>query len=150
MRASSLFLGASVPMGNVMSFTNTHDSPWDDLVVSILSVNQYSLERTYESMPQLREQGITNPSNLTRWGLSEIEERLRSAGCDRGEFMTRLFGERLAALGLLVRARGIDECERILAGRNAKAIEGLLMPVKGIGPVVLRNFFMLRNISGSG
>jgi len=60
--------------------------------------------------------------------------------------MTKLFAERLFALGSLVRAKGVDECENVLGTQDAKAIEELLLPVKGIGPVVLRNFFMLREI----
>ena len=72
--------------------------------------------------------------------------RLRAAGYDRGHFMTKLFAERLAALGKLVKSKGIDECQRIVSGRNIETIEKLLDPVKGIGPVVLRNFYFLRNI----
>jgi len=119
---------------------------WDDLVVSILSVNQYSVERTYPLLHSLREQKVTDPAILARENAYAIEERLSAAGCYRGRFMTRLFAERLAALGTLIRARGITECEQIIASHDAKAIEALLLPVKGIGPVVLRNFFMLRGI----
>lgn len=125
------------------------DRPWDDLVISILSVNQYSLERTYGSLLALREQQVTDPLSLAQWSSQEIERRLRAAGCDRGEFMTRLFAERLSALGVLVRTKGIDECDKIIAGRDARAIEALLLPVKGIGPVVLRHFYSLRKICSS-
>jgi hypothetical protein len=125
------------------------DSPWDDLVVSVLSVNQYSLERTYCLLQGLREQTVTEPLSLARWEPLEIETRLRAAGCDRGLFMTKLFAERLSALGALIRTKGIDECERIMGSRDARAIEALLLPVKGIGPVVLRNFYALREIAPS-
>jgi hypothetical protein len=63
--------------------------------------------------------------------------------------MTKLFAERLSALGALIRTKGIDECERIMGSRDARAIEALLLPVKGIGPVVLRNFYALREIAPS-
>lgn len=125
------------------------DSPWDDLVVSVLSVNQYSLERTYPLLHGLQEQRVTEPLSLAHWETQEIETRLRAAGCDRGSFMTKLFAERLAALGALVRTKGIEECDRVIASRDAKAIEALLLPVKGIGPVVLRNFYSLREIAPS-
>jgi len=123
-----------------------NDSPWDDLVVSILAVNQYSLERTYTSLQRLREQKVTDPLILARERPHEIEKRLSAGGCDRGPFMTKLFAERLAALGMLIRTKGVTECETIIGSRDAKSIEKLLLPVKGIGPVVLRNFFMLRGI----
>lgn len=123
------------------------DSPWGDLVVSILSVNQYSLDRTYNSIRGLREQGLADPGSLSRWTPDEIEKRLRSAGCDRGAFMTKLFASRLSALGGLIQAKGSDECSRVIEGTNKDAISSLLSDVKGIGPVVLRNFYLLRGIS---
>lgn len=76
----------------------------------------------------------------------DIQKRLTAGGCDRGSFMTSLFAKRLASLGALIRGRGVAECERIIGSRDAKAIEAMLLPVNGIGPVVLRNFFLLRGI----
>lgn len=136
-------------MSESSSRANALDYPWDDLVVSILSVNQYSLERTYGLLQGLREQKVTDPSSLACWDQREIEKRLRASGCDRGSFMTKLFAERLDALGRLIRTRGIDECEKVLRSRDVCAIEMLLLPVKGIGPVVLRHFYTLREIDPS-
>jgi hypothetical protein len=122
------------------------DDAWEDLVVSILSVNQYSLERTYSMVDGLRRENITDPLRLARWESPEIEIRLRAAGCDRGVFMTKLFAERLGALGALIRTNGRGECDKVIKSRDAKAIENLLLPVHGIGPVVLRQFFLLRDL----
>lgn len=124
----------------------TADDAWGDLVVSILSVNQYSLERTYRSIDGLREQGLFRPENLMRLELSEIVWRLKSAGCDRGKFMTNLFALRLAALGMLIETKGLEACAKILSSRDARAIEELLLPVNGIGPKVFANFYLLRGI----
>jgi endonuclease III-like uncharacterized protein len=125
------------------------DSPWEDLVISILAVNQYSLERTYVLLGPLRENKITDPARLARWQEQEIEEKLRASGCDRGAFMTKLFAERLSALGALIRNKGIAECEKAISSKDARVIEAFLMPVKGIGPKVLRNFYSLREIKVS-
>ena len=123
------------------------DNVWEDLVVSILSVNQYSLTNTYSKIESLREMGIVNPKNLEKWKATEIVDFLRKGGCDRGEFMTNLFSERLASLGELISSRGIDICENILLSRDTKAITELLIPVNGIGPKVLKNFFFLRQLN---
>jgi hypothetical protein len=123
---------------------------WDDLVVSILSVNQYSIERTCGLLRGLREQKVTNPFSLAHWEPQEIEMRLKAAGYDRGSFMTKLLSGRLAALGRLLRTRGIEECESVINSRDAKAIKNLLLPVNGIGQCVLQNFYALRNIPFSG
>jgi hypothetical protein len=126
------------------------DCPWDDLVISILAVNQYSLERTYSLLQSLRDQKVTDPQVLVREGTDRIARRLRDAGCDRGPFMTNLFAERLAALGAFIRAHGIAECETIIGSRDAKRIKELLLPINGIGPVVLKNYFLLRGIQKHG
>jgi hypothetical protein len=51
---------------------------------------------------------------LNKWELEEIVARLKSAGCDRGPFMTKLFAVRLACLGMAVESRGIGLCRGIL------------------------------------
>jgi hypothetical protein len=122
------------------------DNPWDDLVVSILSVNQYSLEKTYPTLPFLREAGLLSPESLGSQTLEQIVVLLKAANCDRGPFMTTLFAVRLASLGSAVSSRGIVECTRILLSNDPDAIRTLLLPIKGIGPKVLQNFFMLRGI----
>jgi hypothetical protein len=118
---------------------------WEDLVVSILSVNQYSLERTYQALEGLREQGLSDPHQLMRWGQAEIVDRLKVAGCDRGPFMTNLFALRLCNLGILIERRGLETCLKIISGRECRAIQELLLPVNGIGPKVIANFCLLRD-----
>jgi hypothetical protein len=120
------------------------DDPWEDLVVSLLSVNQYSLERTYESIEGLREQGLFKPTNLQQWDHVEFVARLKAGGCDRGEFMTSLFALRLANLGALIQSKGVESCAKTISGRDKRAIEELLLPVNGIGPKVIVNFCLLR------
>jgi hypothetical protein len=114
----------------------TGDDAWGDLVISILSVNQYSLERTYRSLVGLSDQGLVSPENLMRWEPSEIVNRLKSAGFDRGQFMTNLFALRLAALGTLIEAKGLEACTKVISAGDARVVEELLPPVNGIGPKV--------------
>jgi hypothetical protein len=122
------------------------DDVWEDLVVSILAVNQYSLEKTYAIVGGLREAGLASPQNLGAWEIDRIVSRLKSAGCDRGAFMTPLFAARLSSLGKVVGARGMSACADILAGKDFEEIRRLLLPVNGIGPKVMRNFCLLRGI----
>lgn len=123
-----------------------NDDPWEDLVVALLSVNQYSLEKTYENVDGLRTQGLFSPKNLASWDKEEILRRLKAGGCDRGEFMTNLFAIRLANLGQFVSENDPDACFAVLSRRSIKAIEGLLLQVNGIGPKVIYNFCFLRDI----
>ena len=119
---------------------------WEDLVVSILSVNNYSLEKTYCCINGLREQGLFSPENLIRWNPGEIGSRLKSAGYDRGRFMTGLFAQRLTALGMLIASTGPEVCTKIISSTDPTAIKALLLPVHGIGPRVIDNFCILREI----
>src|SRR5690348_5862217 len=94
------------------------DSPWEDLVISILSVNQYSLEKTYACLSLLRKSGLFSPENLSKWDLEFIVDQLKSAGCDRGPFMTKLFARRLACLGMAVKSHGAEVCKRVLVSKD--------------------------------
>ena len=120
------------------------DDPWEDLVVSILAVNQYSLERAHGLLRELREQGLTDPKFLEQREPEEIEKRLKAAGFDRGPFMNMLFAGRLSGLGEMIRSKGIDTCTKVIGSRKSDEIAALLKDVKGIGPVVLRNYYVLR------
>lgn len=124
------------------------DNPWEDLVVSVLSVNNFPLERTYVFLENLRAQGLFDPENLVLWSITQIEARLRAAGFDRGAFMTNLFAQRLRHLGALIDQRGADVCFRVISGRDTTAIESLLLPVKGVGPRVIANLIALRGLDG--
>ena|ERR1700730_14344453 len=125
------------------------DHTWEDLIVAILSVNRYSLEKTYLSIAGLRREGIVEPHKLRSWGTEEIAARLIRAGYDRGRFMTTLFAQRLASLGCFVESHGLESCERVLRSKDSSAITTLLMSVNGIGPSVLQNFFLMRGIEAT-
>jgi hypothetical protein len=53
-----------------------------------------------------------------------------------------LFALRLANLGALIQSKGIDSCTKTISGRDTRVIEELLLPVNGIGPKVITNFYL--------
>jgi hypothetical protein len=117
---------------------------WQDLVVSILSVNNYSLEKTYSSVDSLTREGLFDPEKLAGWTLDEIAVRLRRGGYDRGKYLNKLLAIRLMSLAKFVEGVGIEEAERFLTQSDKSAIQKFLQPVEGVGPKVLRTFSMLR------
>ena len=131
----------------IRSSTAQSDNPWEDLVIALLSVNQYSLERTYPLLEGIRAEKLADMQHLAAWTVPQIEERLKAAGCDRGSFMTGLFAQRLHSLGEYIERHYIARCELTLRSGDVRAIETLLLPVNGIGPVVLKKFYLLRGIS---
>lgn len=133
--------------GNFRRMADRIDNPWEDLVLAILSVNKYSLEKTFLVVETLRGEGLFQPENLVRWTPEEIGVCLKRGGYDRGDFMTRLFADRLASLGMFVKSTGVKECERVLRSGGANTLERFLFPVRGIGPKVVENFVLLRSVS---
>jgi len=117
---------------------------WEDLILAILSVNRYSLEKTYSAVGGFRSEGLFDPKKLAEQTLEEITVRLRRGGYDRGEYLTKLLAMRLMSLAAFVDRIGVEESERILTSPDKRKIEEFLQPVKGIGPQVLNNFFALR------
>jgi hypothetical protein len=122
------------------------NDPWGDLVVSILAVNRYPLERTYSSLDLFRQKGLADPMQLARLRPEDIADRLASAGYNRGRFMTSLFALRLCSLGVVAEKRGTEVCTKIISSTDREAIKELLFAVNGVGPRVLANFFILRGI----
>ena len=50
-------------------------------------------------------------------------------------------------MGTFAQGNGIANCEAVMKGHDARALEKLLLPINGIGKTVMENFFVLRKIS---
>jgi hypothetical protein len=134
-------------MSRVSMKSNDSDSDlWADLVVSILSVNRFPLDRAFDLLQQLRAEQLTDPEELSKRTIPELYAKLITAGYNRGEFMTYLFAERLSSLGTFAKEHGIANCEKVISGHDVAALETLLLGVKGIGPAVIKNFRTLRQV----
>jgi hypothetical protein len=119
---------------------------WEDLVLSMLSVNSWSLERVYPIRDSLRTEGLFDPLNLATSPREDIASRLERAGYNRGTFMTALLSLRLISLGFFVESRGFAGCAEVLASGDTGNVASLLSQVSGIGPKVISNFLLLRGI----
>jgi hypothetical protein len=120
---------------------------WEDLVISMLSVNSCSIEKVYPLRESLRTEGLFDPLNLAKSSHEDIASRLERAGYNRGTFMTALLSLRLLSLGLFLESRSVAGCAEILASGDTGNIASLLSQVSGIGPKVLSNFFLLRGMA---
>jgi hypothetical protein len=119
------------------------NDPFELLVVALLSVNNYSVERTLSLRNALRGEELFSPTSLASLRSSQIAERLGKAGYDRGPFLTSLIAHRLACLGEHIVAIG-PKANAILASGSREQVETLLLVVDGIGPAVLHTFLALR------
>lgn len=117
-------------------------NPWADLVIAMLSVNNYSLIKVFNLFESLKANDLFDPCGFACWNREEIARRLVAAGYDRGHAMTAIFTDRLSSLGQL--ADELASNERILTDGTRTEVAELLKRVRGVGPKVLDNFFLLR------
>lgn len=127
-----------------MSGDKKETNPWADLVIAILSVNNYPLEKTFALFESLEDNGLFDPTVLAGLSATDVARKLGAAGYNRGDTMTAIFTERLSSLGQLTSSVPVESASRILKTGDHKEVSSLLSSVKGIGPKVLANFFLLR------
>ncbi|MFL6437695.1 MAG: hypothetical protein ACJ71Q_08960 [Terriglobales bacterium] len=125
------------------------ESVWGDLIVSMMAVNNYSLEKAFAHLHGLQQNGLLEPKNLISWKSEEIETQLKEAGFNRGSFMNRQMAQRMSSLGRFLETKGIAECESVLKSRDSSTIKILLLTVNGIGERVVESFFLLRGVGES-
>ena len=109
--------------------------PWANLVVAILSVNHYPLEKTSALFESIDKNGLLDPRCLAELSAAHLARRLGAAGYSRGDIMMAIFTERVPPVGRLTG----EKCTRVLSSRSRKEVISL-----GVAPKVLSNFFLLR------
>jgi endonuclease III-like uncharacterized protein len=112
------------------------------LLMAILSVNNFPLEKAWSLLPRMRAAGLTDPDRVTAMDMTGVIEALTSAGYDRKN-LTWMFAERVKALMAALHGdelAGLDEA--IAAKDKARATE-LLDRVRGVGPTVIQNAWAL-------
>jgi hypothetical protein len=118
---------------------------WANLVMAILAVNKYSLERVVQQFPELANAGLFEPDNLCAFDVDTIANRLLSAGYDRGPWLTKFMATRLKALGSWVSKQDRPSVENALKKGSREQLASLLGSIKvGVGPTVLETFIQLR------
>ena len=127
-----------------MSGDKKESNPWADLVIAILSVNNYPLEKTFALFSSLEDNGLFDPTVLADLSSADVARKLGAAGYNRGDTMTAIFTERLTSLGKLAASVPVESTSNILQSGDHKEVSSLLSGVKGIGPKVLAKFFLLR------
>jgi hypothetical protein len=117
-------------------------NPWPDLIMAMLAVNRFSLDKVFALFEALDAGHLFDPESLVRWDCGEIARELKRAGYDRGPVLTTILAERLWSLRAL--GKDVTVSERILASGSKQDVKALLECVSGVGPIVLENFLLLR------
>ena len=117
---------------------------WTALVVAMLAVGGFSVEKVLAIREALERHGLLNPRKLAQWDDARITRELTAAGYRRG-LLTGMYAERLsAAMKELAAAERLLQTEELLASGSVSLVTHLLLPQKGVGPRVVDNFLALR------
>src|SRR5689334_8002619 len=98
---------------------------FQDLVVSMLAVNSFSLERAYGLRPALDAAGLFNPQSIATRTVAELAEALEQAGYKRGSFMNPLIADRLRKVATYIVSN--DELlNRLMSTDHSKLTEAIV------------------------
>lgn len=123
---------------------NKKSSVLEDLFISLLSVNNVSIEETYSHIESMRKEDIFEPLKLEKLSIEEIGNNLKKAGYNRGG-VNYILAERLLDLSKKINLQGKKEFEISISNPDKKDLKDFLLTIKGIGNKVVDNFFILRN-----
>jgi endonuclease III-like uncharacterized protein len=128
-----------------MSTSATSSTLLDDLIVSILAVNNYPLEKAYKLVEALRSNQWMNLEQVATWTHEQAVKALAASGYDRGDTMNSIFASRLQDLALYVTKNGLKPLQDALAAGSKDTAEAFLLKLHGIGPAVVRNFWIMQD-----
>ena len=117
-----------------------------DLVVALLAVNGWSIEKTFKLYEGLEAEHLVDLEAICKMTQPEVSTRLERAGYRRGLFMIDLLASRLHGLALTLAGDGTNELRRAIEAKDGAALEKLLLEVKGVGPRVVANYRALRGV----
>jgi len=121
-----------------------------DLVVALLSVNAWRVEKTFKIYEGLRALELLDLDAVARLDEAEVCSRLERAGYARGDFMIALLARRLLGLATALSGDGKIQLRRLVEERDMSGLERLLFRVKGIGHGVFGTYTTLRGIGDRG
>lgn len=133
-----------------MGRRDTKNTPEDDLigdlVVALLSVNGWGLEKTFALYDDLQVQGLFAVESVAAMPRGEVCDRLEKAGYRRGDFLVGLLAGRLHDLARILSGEGKKTLRQLVEERDLQGIDNFLLEINGVGPQVVHNFKLLRKL----
>jgi hypothetical protein len=119
----------------------------EHLVVALLAVGGFTLQRTWDLLPNLEREGLTDSRAVEKLDEGEIVRRLARSGYDRGPTVTTSMAKRLMALHVAVRDGVLAEATRLIRDGRVLDAQKALCKIKGVGPMVFKQFAVLEGIA---
>jgi len=112
------------------------------VVAAVLAVNNYKLERAWALMPAFASAGLLDPEGVADQDLSDLTPRVFAAGFQRG-LLTEMMAGRVRDVMRVARTGQLDGLPTRVEVGDREGVVTLLCTVKGIGPKVAGNAWML-------
>ena len=119
-----------------------HRGNLEAIVVSLLAVNSYGLERVYELLPEFRNNGLVDPAKISNAEVPQVMRELYKSGYDRG-MLTEMMAGRLIGVMKAVADGRLDILNDLVEKGSKTLTKELLCQVQGIGPKVASDAWML-------
>lgn len=121
---------------------------FQDLILALLAVNHWDVEKAATITEGLRAQGLTAPTVIMSRSLEANAEHLGQAGYNRGQYMQRLMSGRIMSAAFhFMKADFARQLQRAVDEKDISALKKVLNEVEGVGNMVIDNFRMLQGIS---
>jgi hypothetical protein len=128
--------------------TKTEDIA-SDLLMALLAVNSWTLEKVGSLYPTMHANGLFDVSLLAKLEIEQIQERLAAAGFNRGPVLGAMMALRMHHVGLALAEGGAQLLARLEATGDSTGARGYLLSLKGVGPAVVDNYLLLRSSARS-
>jgi hypothetical protein len=113
----------------------------------MLAVNNCSLEKIFPLRDGLRAERLFDPATVITWDHETACNRLRAAGYDRGPYYGSILAGRLQELATFANSNLFEQVQIDLHEGRKERVDQALLNVHGIGPAVLRNFWVLQGVA---
>jgi len=122
------------------------DSIAENLLIALLAVNNWSLERVFDVRGPLRDVGLMDFETVRALSEDEVADRLAAGGYARGEYMNRLMAVRILSMATVLSTAELARLSEHFREGRQDAIDATLNSIKGVGPSVRRSFWALQGL----
>ena len=112
------------------------------IVAAVLAVNNFKLDRAWALMPAFESAGLLDPEQVADRDLSDLTPQVFAAGFQRG-LLTEMMAGRVRDVMRAAQAGKLDGLSACVASGDREGAVALLCTVKGIGPKVAGDAWML-------
>ena len=119
----------------------------EDLLVALLSVNLWSVEKVYGLVDRFRDAGLFDFDSVANLDNAELTRRLGTSGYDRGTYLTPMMASRVGSAASVLKGGTVQKLAGFIESGDTDSAEGILRRIQGVGPYVLRNFWLLQRSS---